>query len=211
MNPPYGSNLFSSGSLVLLAKDAAERSRVKEPEAQVAVILACAATECAFNDLFTVVATWEEEPSAKVRMLLDVLSAVEDAKENLLSKLKLVHLVSTGRQLDIGRQPFQDFHELYKLRSALIHRRPDPLIPLTQEPDRNRYRRTVEFVLSRGLGTIYIGDPAHPQLSNVAQGYALAKWAVNTAITVAIEMADMFYPLTDLDTREFIHGFRPIE
>lgn len=184
--------LLSSGVLFALSKKAAERSKTDPQEAVVAIIMTVASVECLFNDLFHLAVISEDNDDPQIRAFSDVMATFDERRLTLIEKLKISSALLRGKSLNLGVAPFQDFTKLRDLRNGLVHRFPDPLIPLTFEEPAYRNKGIIDFLINKGLSEVPPGSIAYPTLSHVASNAKVAAWAYKTGGLTRLEICHHF-------------------
>jgi hypothetical protein len=197
--------VYSSGTLGYLTRYAAQQTVTFPQLGLGAIVFGVAWVESFTNELLHDV-RWSgaAAPYPEVVRLRAVAKAadIESTSTNLGTKIRTIGTCLTGSLPDEGRQPFQDFDLLVKLRNQIIHQRPeriDTATELTDEGNKRLIRKPgsgdrrinaqIDNLISRGLcpprDTMGL-DP----LSQLFQSQQVAVWAFDTASATVIEVCE---------------------
>ena len=166
-----------------MATDAADRIKVPDrlggqQQALIAIVFSVAALEAFLNEAAELAGDpyWDHEA---ISTFADIMADVE--RFRLEAKLVLAGWIFSGKRLDKGQQPYQDFNLLIELRNSLIHYKPNPSIPDTSTPEQIRHALTEKF-RSKNI----LADDEDPKLQPYSWIYrfqtkAIANWSCRTA------------------------------
>lgn len=178
--------LLHSGHLLMLSKQAYERSLQRSSDAMASIVLSTLTLECFLNELG---ARLENEflhgRLECLSRLKDTLDLLEEERASLLTKIDAVHLVLIGFRIDRGCLPFQDVRFLNELRNALIHRRVErfewEFDNSTREYEPHKF---VKYLMQRGI--IQRPPPTNPpSWSQYVLVPEAARWAHNTVARIS--------------------------
>jgi hypothetical protein len=100
-------------------------------EAIAAIVLSAAATEAFVNELpvriRNAIDRGDKIPTPMVTCAV-ALDELESANAKTTSKYQIAALTLSGAAFDTGARPYQGFEQLYRLRNAVMHPKPDPEI-----------------------------------------------------------------------------------
>ena len=176
---------YHDGLLLRAAIDARDRARsdlatrgvnALTLDAVGAVILSAAAAEAFANELpgrINEAMRHAVPVTDELKACAEVITELEDAHAGTFSKFQFAVLTLSGKLPKKGAKPLQDFHQLCRLRNALVH--PKPI------PD----RKLIDDFARRGLTT----DRRHPPSAGVTGltwmnrmfDPAIADWACATS------------------------------
>ena len=129
---------------------------------------------------------------------LDYLISIKPTlgRISLAQKYQYVKKTLTNEFYEKGRNPFQDFELLIKLRNHIIHLQPSETDDDCMEWSEPEF---VDFLASKGLMPRRDIE-AGPDLYQRMRTTELARWACITALNMAQSIADCFPPGSDKDT-----------
>ena len=179
--PEITATLYSSGSLFLLAKKAAERSKKDRQESIVAIILSAICLEAFINEFEDMLSKYiSEEDPVSLKTLKHFLRDLEEGKASIKTKVKTVLYILTQDIPKKGELPYQDFSFLIDLRNHLVHRKPEKFNWYFGDTDKEYdHHRFVKYLLGRNV----IKKPKPGQLpswSQYIECQEVAYWACNT-------------------------------
>lgn len=185
--------LLHSGHLLMLSKQAYERSLQRSWEAMASIILSAITFECFVNECEArLESEYLHQGLDQLCKLRDMLNLLEEERVSLLTKVDTMRLALVGSRIERGKLPFQDVRFLLELRNALVHRRPERFEWDFENQDREyEPHKFVRHLVQRGI--IQKPNPKNPP----AWGqYVLvpetARWAHNTVVTVSKDICSWF-------------------
>ena len=190
--PRLKGTLYRSGSLLILAQKAAERSKEDSQETINAIILSAISFEAFINEFEDMLAKYvSEEDPVSLKMLKYFLRDLE--KERASIKLKVQTILYVLKQ-DIpkkGKLPYQDFNFLIGLRNHLVHRKPEKFIWDFGDTDKEyNHHRFVKYLSDRKV--IKKPKPGQPpSLSRYIECQEVAYWACNTVKAMINEIVSV--------------------
>jgi hypothetical protein len=190
--------LLSSGRFGMLAKRAVERSSEFSPDALAAIVFSALWVEAFANELLHRFETARHdeltEPLRRLRTMANAADlSARDARLDV--KVQVIAASLTGSPFDRGRQPFQDFQLLLRLRNDLVHHRPETVDEVEVEHEgapliipRQLHER-VKSLVSRGI--IKTPDAkVFYSLVSLLERPQVAQWAFETAARMIRALAD---------------------
>jgi hypothetical protein len=189
--------LSSSWQLIDIAYDAFKRSALEgspqQPgqsrDALISVVFAVAASESFMAELALMAQTVSaqahpgvpEEPS-QITTFADLHEELEKSKASLNAKYLTAYHLLSGRAVDKGATPYQDFALLVELRNALIHPKLDEM-GLNDAKDSivMKYPSIVAKLSSRNLMSPSPPPETAAKWIDLVSTSAVAEWAVKTA------------------------------
>ena len=168
-----------------MARDASVRAGLSLPDpssnptsdATVAVVMAAASAEAFINELAYLLGRLDE-PEEPSKAFVAAVSQLEAERAPTTLKYLVASLILSGKMLDRGRQPFQDFSDLMRLRNAIMHL--DPSGPP------GVYKRFLRSPLSHSYedegGLLWLLD---------IQTEKMAEWACDAAFNIVCTVRDM--------------------
>ena len=178
--------------LLLIAQGAAVRAATASVQANaltddalVAIIMSATASEAFINELADSVHVSRDSSlyagriSARLLACADILKEVEDAHGSVTLKYLVASFSLSGRTFETGKNPFQDFAELIKLRNAIVHLKPQ---------DKVGPKRT-DSLANRGLA--HSTDTYQMAWVDRLQTPECAAWAVKTARNIMLSINAM--------------------
>jgi hypothetical protein len=110
-------------------------------------------------------------------------------------KVQVIAASLTGSPFEKGRQPYQDFHLLLRLRNDLVHHRPETVEGVKVEHEGapltipKQLHQRVKSLVSRGI--IDTPDPkVFYSLVSLLETPQVAQWAFETAARMILALAD---------------------
>lgn len=190
---------YSAGHLFFLAKAAYERTKggksAQEPgksDAIVSIIFSASSLEAFINELPDMAmldahSAWTKQPEI-LKSFISILNEIEDSRGSTRLKFLQAHLILSGKTYDTEKRPFQDFSNLFKLRDAFLHLKPQNEFVTT---NKNEIIRVSTPKIISGLpknilakfDTKVIAD-----WKSMVSTQAAAKWACDTASEMVISI-----------------------
>jgi hypothetical protein len=173
--------ITQAGSAVLTMKHA--------QDCQVPIILAAMAIESFFNELADCVTRFaqENEPEAIVA-LGQILTEAEAANAQVSLKYTLTHFALTGKAINRGGSPFQDFALLVRVRNALVHSKPTPY---SMNPTPENAHSLIKQLIARGILEKEVARKRGPSTRYILSP-AVSIWAYETAWNVVEHLVSLF-------------------
>lgn len=181
--------MLEAGLLFGIAIDAvreikeAPRTGGQRP-ALVSVVFSVIALESFVNEMTEYAQIMSPAPP-EAATFAQIMGDAEEDHASLDFKLRLAHWIVTGRPMDKGSQPYQDFALLMRLRNDLVHTKPNK--PFT-------YGKTTNEEVHKALlkrfrdKQILADDRNSPSWTYLVQTRAVAEWSCRTVARVVGEV-----------------------
>lgn len=182
---------YSAGHLFTLAKLAYERTKggtLREPgksDAIVSIIFSASSLEAFINelpDLAVIDLEHSDNNQTKlVKSFVNVMNEIEESRGSTRLKFLQTHLIFTGISYEVNKRPFQDFSNLFKLRDAFLHLKPQREFAIN---NKNAFVRVSTPKSISGLPKNILAKFDTKVAANwitMVSTQAAAKWACNTA------------------------------
>ena len=183
---------FSSGTFLSLARGAYERGHSNRSESTTAIILSWLAIEAFLNEAVeqaTIHSQAVTDPSYKEKVDT-MVSVINELRASPGTKVKVMHLILTGRKLDTETALYESFVLLRKIRNALVHKKPE----VTQgvwDPEAHHAKLVKRLVAIKVIDKPPTGSPVWEPYVCVP---AVAAWAHNTALEIIRLIISLFTP-----------------
>ena len=197
--------LLHSGHLLMLSKQAYERSLQQSWEAMASIVLSAISFECFVNECEErLESEYLNQRLDQLSTLRDTLNILEEERASLLTKVDAMHLALVGSRIDRGKLPFQDVRFLFELRNAFVHRRPERFEWEFENPDREyEPHKFVRYLTQRGI--VQKPNPKNPpSWSQYVLVPETARWAHNTVVVVSKDIVSWFPAGNFKTTTEFM-------
>jgi hypothetical protein len=171
----------SSGSLFEIARAAIGGDPCRQSNGVTALVFAALSLEAWVNELLDSVSRAGDTDPVPVRTLRTIAREADlgGQSASLAMKVRLCAVCLTGREFDVGGQPFQDLDLLIACRNAIVHHRPEPI--RYKDPGREEHR-IVRRLASRGI--VRLEDrQIHPLLNTLCRR-EVGEWACSTVLTM---------------------------
>jgi hypothetical protein len=190
------------------ARDRARKETERQPDASpgdaaVAIIMSVVAAEAFINELAEAAVVFNfntggdeqgaaDSPAVRLANLARLLERVEDEHGGLLLKYHIASQALTGRTFDPGRNPFQDFQTLVKVRNLLTHFRCEGTFQYDAHGRITGYKhpKLVEQLQQRGLARRSKPNTVDEWSSTLMTG-EMAGWACQTALEMVFAVANL--------------------
>ena len=190
--PRLKGTLYRSGSLLILAQKAAERSKEDRQETINAIILSAISFEAFINEFEDMLAKYvSEEDPVSLKTLKYFLRDLEKERASIKLKVQTILYVLTKDIPKKGKLPYQDFNFLIGLRNHLVHRKPEKFIWDFGDTDKEyNHHRFVKYLSARKI--IKKPKPGQPpSLSRYIECQEVAYWACNTVKAMINEIVSV--------------------
>jgi hypothetical protein len=190
--PRYTATSYRSGSLLILAQKAAERSKEDRQETINAIILSAISFEAFINEFEDMLAKYvSEEDPVSLKTLKYFLRDLEKERASIKLKVQTILYVLTQDIPKKGKLPYQDFNFLIGLRNHLVHRKPEKFIWDFGDTDKEyNHHRFVKYLSARKV--IKKPKPGQPpSLSRYIECQEVAYWACNTVKAMINEIVSV--------------------
>lgn len=205
---PFGEYLsdrsfHEAKALYRIATQAFERTKsfggerdAGQADALIAVVFAAAALEAFINqiaDLASKLSADEDRSSDALRRYALLAAELEGDKRATELKYQLLSIELSGKKIERGRKPHQDFVLLFRLRDGLVHLKNQATgTPSTVPGSPIRYPGLIDDLRSRNVTAEDIPEGVRVPWIDLICTRAMARWACNTAsqvVQAVIEIA----------------------
>ena len=174
--------LYHSGHVLVLARQAYERASAQDTESEVSIALSAAAFEGFLNEIAHSFrdATLDERAVA----LAEVLAECEEARLQPVFKFRLAIYALSQKFPSRGDTIVQRLAALMKLRSSLMHLRPEPVFTLdeAQLGYQGEQKPPSEVALLLAERVIVIPEKYSGTWRRLVSTPAVAKWGYNVCV-----------------------------
>ncbi|MBZ8181550.1 hypothetical protein [Oscillatoria salina] len=168
-----------------LAKDAYYQAKQKpkihrQNEAAISVIFSALSLEAFINE-FAAIAILEKASGGGDKFLDKLIDAIEesaDRKKNTQDKFMLASKALNDK-FDKGKNPYQDFADLFKLRDCLVHLKPHDRLKIEEDGTFSYLGR--KFIKRLTSKNILRQDTTVESITLLIASEDVAKWACDTA------------------------------
>lgn len=185
--------VFTSRSLLKVAKKAANRAKTERDQTLVAILFSAATVEGFVNDIMELTQFMRSDNDEKVRTLGELLSEAEEQKAQTALKLQLISAVFRGTPLERGEKLYQDFNLLFKLRNSLVHLRPEYADSSLFGPRTRRKHKPTDELVARRIISAKSVNPTQNWIEQISVP-EVAIWAYTTAGDIAKAIFEMIPP-----------------
>lgn len=161
----------------------------RQPDALVAIIFAALSLEAFINELG--VLAINAKASGHSQDLLDqLINAIDESQGNKRNTREKFMKVSEAlsNKFDQGKNPYQDFADLFRLRDCLVHLKPEDQLEIDQD---NKWTYSGRKLIDRLRSKNIVQE--HTQISSITllvSTAAAAKWACDTASAMVNAILD---------------------
>ena len=123
-----------------------------------------------------------------VSVFVDLMTDADKARASLESKFILASWLLTGKSLDRGAPPYQDFALLLRVRNQLVHFKPNEFTTpkVTPEVMSSSRNPVIEQLRSRHVLATNIGGPSG--WTAWIETKAMAKWSCDVASRMVVDL-----------------------
>lgn len=186
---------INSRALFHIAREACGRAPAAPAQSIVAIAFSAIALESFVNEIVERLDFRTDPHDAAEVTTLRAMAAACDLSSrsaSLSTKIQVIHAALTGRALDRGQQPYQDFDLLIMVRNAIVHDRPERIESNDDGGRAGLPLSVVRRLAARGIVDLpdesIIVYPAWNSLTDAR----VANWAYDTALTMARTLAEAF-------------------
>jgi len=187
---PTRVTVFGSGELFHIARVLAVEAQTDPIKAIASIPMAAAAVEAYLNDL----AQWTRQmslPKSEEWFFAELYEYAEEARRPALHRAELVSRVFRGTRPDRGSRLWQDMALLFRVRDALMHRRP---FTWSSDDAKNPPSQLVgEDLIARKIArrpNPITADEQSVTLGQIVAQAPVARWAYDTAVDAWQEIMD---------------------
>jgi hypothetical protein len=150
--------------------------------ALVSVVFSVIALEAFVNEMTELAQNFTSPQPTEVKVFAQMMGGADRA--SIEFRLQLAHWILTGRIMDKGSQPFQDFALLISLRNDLVHTRPNDLFTCGISTNEEVHKRLVSKFKSKHILAV---EPSG-SWTHLVQTRAVAEWSAQTVAAVVAEI-----------------------
>jgi hypothetical protein len=152
--------------------------------ALVSIVFSVIALESFVNEMTEYAQIMAPAPPEAVTFA-QIMGDAEEDHASLDFKLKLAHWIVTGRPMDKGSQPYQDFALLMRLRNDLVHTKPNKPFIAGETTNEEAH----EALLTRFRNKQILADDRDSgSWTYLVQSRAVAEWSCRTVARVVSEV-----------------------
>lgn len=158
-----------------------------------AIIFSAIAAEAFPNDLFVFASLFRENELAvdeRVVAAVQILKQAESDKVQIKLKYQLLHYALTGKPIDTGSNPYQDFSFLIDLRNSLVHHKVD-IVDLSGRAFERHIEKIHGALAVRRLLVRSQKDMPHDWKVAIDESPLAARWAIQTTQNIIRNIIDV--------------------
>lgn len=199
----------ASGPLFHIARKASLHGIAAEHSSFVAILFSAFALEAWVNELLDLVQCDDSYWSPpETKLLAAFASQLERRNTSLDLRIQLIATGLRGQPLDPGRQPYQDFALLVRIRNVLVHAKPEHF-------DNGSGAQNEPHAILRELEERGVFELERVGVVNLLHGTltmrSVGKWAYGAATRMAEALAEMLPPSGLRSSMEIAFGKYPPE
>jgi hypothetical protein len=167
-----------------------------QPQALASIIFAALSVEAFINEIvLQAEAGTSRRPNSTLRTFADVLGEMEQSRAPITSKIMMGKFILSGESFDKGKNPFQDFALLVKLRNEIVHQKAFEEFSPNEQGNYAMQRRSIlEPFKNRGVLARTTAEERNEEiLTNWLDDIstrAMAVWACSAAHGILNSMLD---------------------
>ena len=189
---------LQAGSLFLAAREAAHRISASpragaQREALISIVFAVISVEAFFNEAAELANLMTSGVSREPEVVLtfaQFMSTAEKSRLSLEAKILMSNWIMTGKSMNRGEQPYQDFALLLKVRNELVHFRPNEIFPdssLSTDAIDNSNNPVLEKLRSKQV--LATGMQGIQSWTSWMETKAMAEWSCNSASNIVSDFS----------------------
>jgi len=196
MQPSKGF-IIDSYHLYTIARDAYYKAKQgfaihRQNDALVAIIFAALSLEAFINELGTLAKDAKDNGNNEsfLNSLIDAIdeSRIENQKDKTTRAKFLNASNALSQKFDVGKRPYQDFADLFRLRDCLVHLKPEDRLEVDLDDDWiYSGRKLIDRLRSKNILLDSTEVKSLPLLVSTAKA---AKWACDIAAEMVIAILD---------------------
>jgi len=109
----------------------------------------------------------------EVSTFAQMMGDADDDHASIDFRVRLAHWIMTGRMMDRGSQPYQDFTLLISLRNDLVHTRPNKLFAYGKTTMEEAHGRLLNKFRNKNI----LADDYIASWTHLVQTRAVAEWS----------------------------------
>ena len=181
--------MLEAGVLFGIAIDAIREIKVHphkggQRSALVSIVFSVIALESFVNEMTEHAQNMAATQPAEVATFAQMMEEADDDHASLDFRLRLAHWILTGKMMDKGSQPYQDFALLIWLRNDLVHTRPNKLFTYGVTTNEEVHAK----LLNRFRDKKILAEEYSASWTHLVQTKAVAEWSARTVAAVVNEI-----------------------
>ena len=177
--------MIEAGLLFGIAIDAIRAIRVDprkggQRSALVSIIFSVIALESFINEMAEQAQNMSPTQPAEVGTFAQIMGDADEDHASLDFRVRLAHWIMTGRMMDRGSQPYQDFTLLIWLRNDLVHTRPNKLFAYGKTTMEEVHGRLLKRFRDKNI----LAEEYSASWTHLVQTRAVAEWSARTVAGV---------------------------
>ena len=197
---------LEAGLLFGIAIDAIRQIKVHprtggQRPALVSVIFSVIALESFVNEMTEHAQNMGSSQPADVEVFAQMMGDAEEDHASLDFRLRLAHWILTGRTMDKGSQPYQDFALLLGLRNDLVHTRPNKLFTWGKTTNEEVHARLLKRFRDKNI----LAEEYSASWTHLVETRAVAEWSARTVAKMVNEVCSGTSPSDLQKTLTFVN------
>jgi hypothetical protein len=181
--------MLEAGLLFGIAIDAIRAIKVHprtggQRSALVSIVFSVIALESFVNEMTEQAQNMSPTQPAEVSTFAQMMGDADDDHASLDFRVRLAHWIMTGRMMDKGVPPYQDFALLIWLRNDLVHTRPNKLFAYGKTTNEEVHGRLLKRFRDKNI----LADDYSASWTHFVQTRAVAEWSARTVVAVVNEI-----------------------
>jgi len=181
--------MIEAGVLFGIAIDAirsikADPRKGGQRSALVSIVFSMIALESFVNEMTEQAQNMSPTQPAEVSTFAQMMGDADDDHASIDFRVRLAHWIMTGRMMDRGSQPYQDFALLIWLRNDLVHTRPNKLFAYGKTTMEEVHGRLLKRFKDKNI----LADEYIASWTHLVQTRAVAEWSARTVAAVVNEV-----------------------
>lgn len=155
-----------------------------QKSALVSIVFSMIALESFVNEMTEHAQNMSPRQPAEVATFAQMMGDADDDHASIDFRVRLAHWIMTGRMMDRGGPPYQDFALLIWLRNDLVHTRPNKLFAFGKTTMEEAHGRLLNKFRSKNI----LADDYIASWTHLVQTRAVAEWSARTVAAVVNEV-----------------------
>jgi hypothetical protein len=151
--------------------------------ALISIVFSVIALESFVNEMTEQAQNMSPKQPAEVSTFAQMMGDADDDHASIDFRVRLAHWIMTGKMMDRGSQPYQDFALLIWLRNDLVHTRPNKLFAYGKTTMEEVHGR----LLNRFRDKNILADEYSASWTHLVRTKAVAEWSPRTVAAVVNE------------------------
>jgi hypothetical protein len=152
--------------------------------ALVSIVFSVIALESFINEMTEHAQNMSPAQPVEVGVFAQMMGDADDDHSSLDFRVRLAHWIMTGRMMDRGNQPYQDFALLIWLRNDLVHTRPNKLFAYGTTTNEEVHGRLLKRFRDKNI----LAEDYSASWTHLVQTRAVAEWSARTVAAVVKEI-----------------------